>query len=135
MLYIDYLNNNTWSVLSLGPQCANPKYSYFLFRAIDKDSKEEYLFLSPDYSTNPEYYNRFLIVSSTASDPMNGVINAPASQYTLEVYETPVSELDISKAYGLVNVDILNIVGTHSNIETYNNSGTPINVYKNQNRI
>jgi len=134
MLYIDYLNNNRWTTLSLRPQCQYDN-SYFLFRAIDKDTKKEYLFISSDDSPNPEYYSLFFIISATYSDPMNGIIDATPGQYTLEVYEKTITDLDYTTAVGKINVNILNIVGTHSDITTWSNTGQPTVVYKNLDRI
>ena len=134
MLYLTYENPGKITLSLAGKTTlVNP---YYTFRMIDKTSKEEIVFTANDISQVPEFYNQFIITVGTASGLTAGIVPAPPSQYTLEVYEMALKyDLDINNAIGKVNTNILNIVGTYSLVEVYNNQGTPTEVYKNQNRV
>jgi len=137
MLYINYLQMlNNYQILSLRPQCIGSATSSFLFNATNKDTFAQYAFYATDISDSPGFYSKFNIISSTASDPLNGIIDIEPGEYTLDVYELLYNVKDFNFEYTRkCNSDILNIVGTHSAIETYPNNGTPKSVYINQNRV
>lgn len=129
-----------WSIKAVGPGVANitsdiyidmafmpwqvsvtgsvpPSYSYYTWNIIDNDTNINYTFCNDDNTTSP-YYDVFTlsVITGATYGATDGIINAPAGVYSYYIYEgLTASNLNINGLHQ-VEVGIMNIVGTVSNI-------------------
>lgn len=135
MLYLGWTGSSILTV-TLYDKCQNVYNPYFTWQLIDKDSNEEYIFTSDDFSHAPYYWNTFTVSVSGVVGLTAGIIDIPQSQYRYNVYEMANPyDLNLSNAIGLVENGLLTVIGSYSQIQSYTASSNTTEVYRNQNRI
>jgi hypothetical protein len=121
MLYIDYGVTSSVTV-TLWDKCQNMTNPVFTWLVDGGDNKQQYIFSTDDFSSDPWYYNQFTISST--------LLAAPSGQYVYTVYEMATYSLDLNNAIGQVETGIINIVGTASAVATFRTGTSSVPVFK-----
>lgn len=137
-----YLQQNTGNIVNvtLWENSTNQVNPYFTWKIVNKQSLNETIFYTEDFSQAPWYYNSFTV---SVYNPIpvgfgatSGYINIEPGEYTYNVYQmNNPYDLDINNSIKEVETGILVLVGTFSGYETYTYSVPTYSVYQNMDRI
>jgi hypothetical protein len=110
-------------IATLREKASNLVNPYYTWKIVNKNSFDEYIF-SADNNTTSVYYDSFTLSVGTPSSLTSSVtIDAVAGQYDYFVYEMNNNyDLDLNNSLGLVEMGIMMINGTYSDIISFTES-------------
>ena len=133
------IQNNSTDVfiVTLRDKTSNQVNPYYTWKVINKQTLDETVFYTDNFTTSP-YYDSFTIsISNTQSGLTAGILNIGHGQFTYEVYEmTNQYDLNLANAIQMVETGILIVNPTYSvNPTSTTDTNIPVPINSNLDRI